>query len=114
MFDPDSLAAVPDGPAENKGVALGRSVAEHLLELRAADQSGIFVRLEIAHADDDRIRIVRGRDGGDPRGEGFYEKLVDLNLETTHSRMFVVARAAAVHGVPYTLVTGFNAADQYL
>jgi hydroxymethylpyrimidine/phosphomethylpyrimidine kinase len=25
-----------------------------------------------------------------------------------------VARAAAVHGVPYTLVTGFNAADQYL
>lgn len=27
--------------------------------------------------------------------EGFYEKLVDLNLETTHSRMFVVARAAA-------------------
>lgn len=29
-----------------------------------------------------------------------------------HSRE--VARAAAVHGVPYTLVTGFNAADQYL
>jgi hydroxymethylpyrimidine/phosphomethylpyrimidine kinase len=25
-----------------------------------------------------------------------------------------VARAAAVHGVPYTLVTGFNAADQHL
>ena len=25
-----------------------------------------------------------------------------------------VARAAAVHGVPYTLVTGFNAADQYI
>lgn len=25
-----------------------------------------------------------------------------------------VARAAAEHGVPYTLVTGFNAADQYL
>ena len=25
-----------------------------------------------------------------------------------------IARAAAVHGVPYTLVTGFNAADQYL
>ena len=25
-----------------------------------------------------------------------------------------VARAAAVHGVPYTLVTGFVAADQYL
>ena len=25
-----------------------------------------------------------------------------------------MARAAAVHGVPYTLVTGFNAADQYL
>jgi hydroxymethylpyrimidine/phosphomethylpyrimidine kinase len=25
-----------------------------------------------------------------------------------------VARAAALHGVPYTLVTGFNAADQYL
>lgn len=25
-----------------------------------------------------------------------------------------VARAAVVHGVPYTLVTGFNAADQYL
>lgn len=25
-----------------------------------------------------------------------------------------VARAAAVHGVPFTLVTGFNAADQYL
>jgi hydroxymethylpyrimidine/phosphomethylpyrimidine kinase len=25
-----------------------------------------------------------------------------------------VARAASVHGVPYTLVTGFNAADQYL
>lgn len=25
-----------------------------------------------------------------------------------------VARAAAAHGVPYTLVTGFNAADQYL
>ena len=25
-----------------------------------------------------------------------------------------VARAAAVHGVPYTLITGFNAADQYL
>lgn len=25
-----------------------------------------------------------------------------------------VARAAAMHGVPYTLVTGFNAADQYL
>ena len=25
-----------------------------------------------------------------------------------------VARAAAVHGVPYTLVTGFNAADQFL
>jgi len=25
-----------------------------------------------------------------------------------------VARAAASHGVPYTLVTGFNAADQYL
>lgn len=27
--------------------------------------------------------------------EGFYEKLVDLNLETTHSRMYAVARAAA-------------------
>lgn len=27
--------------------------------------------------------------------EGFYEKLVDLNLETVHSRMFAVARAAA-------------------
>ncbi len=27
--------------------------------------------------------------------EGFYEKLVELNLETTHSRMFAVARAAA-------------------
>lgn len=25
-----------------------------------------------------------------------------------------VARAASVHGVPYTLVTGFNAADQYI
>jgi hydroxymethylpyrimidine/phosphomethylpyrimidine kinase len=25
-----------------------------------------------------------------------------------------IARAAAAHGVPYTLVTGFNAADQYL
>lgn len=25
-----------------------------------------------------------------------------------------IARAAATHGVPYTLVTGFNAADQYL
>jgi len=25
-----------------------------------------------------------------------------------------IARAAAVHGVPYTLVTGFNAADQHL
>ena len=25
-----------------------------------------------------------------------------------------VARAAAVHGVPYTLITGFNAVDQYL
>ena len=25
-----------------------------------------------------------------------------------------VARAAAVHGVPYTLITGFNAADQFL
>ncbi|MBL8387588.1 MAG: bifunctional hydroxymethylpyrimidine kinase/phosphomethylpyrimidine kinase [Hydrogenophaga sp.] len=25
-----------------------------------------------------------------------------------------VARAAAVHGVPYTLVTGFNAADQFI
>lgn len=32
-----SLAAVPDGPAENKGVALGRSVALHLLDLRATD-----------------------------------------------------------------------------
>lgn len=32
-----SLAAVPDGPAENKGVAVGRSVAEHLLDLRATD-----------------------------------------------------------------------------
>jgi len=27
--------------------------------------------------------------------EGFYEKLVELNLETTHSRMYAVARAAA-------------------
>ena len=32
--------------------------------------------------------------------------------QTTTARE--VARAAAVHGVPYTLVTGFNAADQYL
>ncbi len=33
------LAGVPDGPAENKGVALGRSVAHHLLAMRRHDGS---------------------------------------------------------------------------
>ena len=39
----ESLADISDGPAENQGVALGRSVAEHLLELRANDGSGATV-----------------------------------------------------------------------
>jgi hypothetical protein len=38
-----SLAAVPDGPAENAGVALGQSVALHLLDLRANDGAGATV-----------------------------------------------------------------------
>jgi hypothetical protein len=38
-----SLAAVPDGSAENKGVALGQSVALHLLDLRANDGANATV-----------------------------------------------------------------------
>lgn len=38
-----SLAAIPDGKAENDGVALGRSVADQILALRQNDGSGVVL-----------------------------------------------------------------------
>src|SRR5262245_31585998 len=38
-----SLDAIPDGPAENKGVALGQSVAQHILALRRHDGADVVV-----------------------------------------------------------------------
>src|SRR5262245_63071487 len=37
-----SLATVPDGKAEDDGVALGRSVADQILALRQNDRSGVI------------------------------------------------------------------------
>src|SRR4051812_13345685 len=38
-----SLATIPDGKAEDDGVALGRSVAEQILALRQNDGSGVVL-----------------------------------------------------------------------
>src|SRR5262249_7763325 len=39
----DSLATIPDGKAEDDGVALGRSVADQILAIRANDGSGVVL-----------------------------------------------------------------------
>ncbi len=39
----DSLATIPDGKAEDDGVALGRSVADQILALRQNDGSGVVL-----------------------------------------------------------------------
>jgi membrane-associated phospholipid phosphatase len=44
-----SLADVPDGPAENKGVALGRSVAQHILDIRSDDGASDMVTYTISN-----------------------------------------------------------------
>jgi hypothetical protein len=43
----DSLATIPDGPGENKGVALGRSVAQQLLAFRRHDGADASVEYTI-------------------------------------------------------------------
>ena len=55
-------------------VARGAAEADHRvlflrLELGAADEAGVLVGLEVAHADDDRLRIEGGGDLGEAAGQ---------------------------------------------
>ena len=61
---PVAVAVVPGGPPKTQHgvVLLG-------LELLAADEVGVFVGFEIAHADDHRLGILGGGDLGDPPGQ---------------------------------------------
>ena len=82
------LAQAADRPAlEREAVAVARRVvargaaeAEHRilllgLERGAADQIRVFVGLEVAHAHDDRLRIVGSRDAGEAAGQAVDEIL---------------------------------------
>lgn len=63
---------------QGRAVARGTAEADHRvllprLELRAADQPGVLVRLEVAHADDDGARMQRGRDPRQSAGKAVDE-----------------------------------------
>ena len=82
VVEAEFLTRHPHGPAlESEPLAVSLAVitacaapAEHRVlllrfESRAADQPGVFVRLEVAHAHDHGLGVVRGGDPGDPAGE---------------------------------------------
>ena len=63
---PFTVVAGSPAPSEH-GVVLGRFKGV------TTDQSGIFVRLEVAHADNDRLRSLRRGNGGDTLREEVHE-----------------------------------------